>query len=79
MLSSIDVIRQRIPILMFERRTANMQLPLWPTDEEPSQKAEVWQRLDPQDRAAAIAGLARLMVRMICSNNPRKSQEEKHE
>jgi hypothetical protein len=64
---------------MFERRKANMQLQLWPTDQESTQKVEIWQSLEQQDKAAVITALARLMVRVICSNNSSETQEEKHE
>ena len=79
MLSSIGIIHQRVPTLMFERRKANMQLQLWPGDEELTEVMKVWQSLHQPNRAAIVAALARLMVKVICSSNPSEAQEEKHE
>ena len=56
-----------------------MQLQLWPGDKEPTEVMKVWQNLDQQNRAAIVAALARLMVRVISSSNPSQTKEEKHE
>ena len=79
MLSSIGIVHQRMPPLVFERRETNMQLQLWPGDQDPTEMMTVWEHLDQQNRATIVAALARLMVRVICSNNPSEAQEEEHE
>ena len=56
-----------------------MQLQLWPGDQERTEMVKIWQDLDQEDRATIVAALARLMVRLICSNSPGETEEEKHE
>ena len=56
-----------------------MQLQLWPGDRKTTEMMKVWQNLNQEDRATIVASLARLMVRVISSNNPSETQEDKHE
>jgi len=66
---------------MLERRIANLhqQLLLWPTDQESTQRIEVWESLNHQQKTVVITALAQLMVKVVYSGNSNETQEKKNE
>jgi hypothetical protein len=51
------------------------QLALWPDAERPPQQQDIWEDLDPEEKAIVIATLARLIRKAA---RP-KTQEDNHE
>ena len=55
------------------------QLQLWTADQDSAQRTEIWENLDHQQKEIAITALARLMIKVIYSDNSNETQEKKHE
>ena len=55
------------------------QLELWPAAQSAPRPSQIWQRLAPEEQAALIAALARLIRRAAVPEKSRQIQEKSHE
>jgi hypothetical protein len=65
--------------LQRRKATVKRQLEFWPALQNTSQKPQIWENLNRQQRATIITSLARLISKMVHPKDLGETQEDRHE